>query len=57
VAHRWLFDIQASYDFSTSFPNRRPDYSKDDKASVSTDASGDELLGPFLNGTIYGRLQ
>jgi outer membrane receptor protein involved in Fe transport len=42
VERRWLFDIQASYDFgalvSTTSENS-PSYSKDDKTNVSTSAS------------------
>jgi iron complex outermembrane receptor protein len=56
VGHRWLFDLQASYDFSalvskSSGPNN---YSKNDKASGSTEATGQmSFWDHLLEGTIF----
>jgi len=55
VAHRWLFDIQASYDFGalvTTTSDTNPSYSKGDKASVSTSASSKmSFCDYFFKGT------
>ena len=57
VDRRWLFDLQASYDFSalvTKPSGPSGVYSKDDKASVSTTASGQmSIWDHFLEGTIF----
>jgi iron complex outermembrane recepter protein len=55
VERRWLFDLQASYDFSAlvSKPSS-PTSSKDGKTSVSTDASGQmSFWDQMLNGTTF----
>jgi outer membrane receptor protein involved in Fe transport len=57
VDRRWLFDIQASYDFgslvSTTSENS-PSYSKDAKASVSTSASSKMSFCDYLlKGTTF----
>ena len=54
VGHRWLFDIQASYDFSALVTkSSSPSYSKDPKAPVSTADSGQmSFCDHLLNGTI-----
>ena len=57
VDRRWLFDLQASYDFSalvTKSPGPSEAYSKDAKASVSTAAAGQmSLWDHFLEGTVF----
>src|SRR5436190_3354277 len=55
VGHRWLFDLQASYDFSALVTKSPvPTYSKDDKTSVSTAAPGQlSIWDHFLEGTIF----
>jgi iron complex outermembrane receptor protein len=55
VAHRWLFDLQASYDFST-LVSKTPGTtsSKDGKSSVSTEASAPMgFWDTLLNGTTF----
>jgi hypothetical protein len=55
VDRRWLFDLQASYDFSAlvSKPSATTS-SKDGKNSVSTDASGHlSFWDTLLNGTTF----
>ena len=55
VAHRWLFDLQASYDFS-ALVSKAPGTtsSKDGKSSVSTEASGPMgFWDTLLNGTTF----
>jgi iron complex outermembrane receptor protein len=54
VAHRWLFDIQASYDFGSLVATEEssPSYSKDGKTNVSTSASSKmSFCDYFLKGT------
>ena len=55
VDRRWLFDIQASYDFGslvTTTSDNSPSYSKGDKANVSTSASSRmSFCDYFLKGT------
>ena len=54
VDRRWLFDIQASYDFGTlvTTSESSPNYSKGDKANVSTSASNNmSFCDYFLKGT------
>src|SRR5207237_10122035 len=57
VEWRWLFDLQASYDFSalvTKSSSPSGVYSKDDKTSVSTTAAGQmSIWDHFLEGTIF----
>jgi len=55
VDRRWLFDLQASYDFSALVPKTPgPTSSKDGKTSVSTDASGPmSFWDHMLNGTTF----
>src|SRR5436190_6301930 len=55
VGHRWLFDLQASYDFSALVTKSPvPTYSKDDKTTVSTAAPGQlSIWDHFLEGTIF----
>jgi iron complex outermembrane recepter protein len=57
VGHRWLFDLQASYDFGalvTKSSDTSAGYSKDNKASVSTAAPGEtSILDHLLTGTIF----
>jgi outer membrane receptor protein involved in Fe transport len=57
VDRRWLFDLQASYDFSALVTKSSPVYSKDSKdakASVSTTAAGQmSIWDHFLEGTIF----
>ncbi|HEV2839936.1 MAG TPA: TonB-dependent receptor, partial [Chthoniobacterales bacterium] len=55
VGHRWLFDLQASYDFSTLVTKSSgTTSSKDGKTSVSTDASGEmSFWDHLLNGTTF----
>jgi len=55
VERRWLFDLQASYDFSAlvSKPSATTS-SKDGKSSVTTDASGSlSFWDTLLNGTTF----
>jgi iron complex outermembrane receptor protein len=56
VEHRWLFDLQASYDFSAlvSKPVETGGYSKNDKGAAPG-AGGSEmsLMDRFLNGTVF----
>jgi outer membrane receptor protein involved in Fe transport len=56
VDRRWLFDLQASYDFSALVheTSESPSTSKDSKASVSTSASGKlSFWDSFLKGTTF----
>ena len=56
VAHRWLFDIQASYDFSAlvTESTESPSYSKDSKVNTSTTASGKlSFWDTMLKGTTF----
>ena len=55
VERRWLFDLQASYDFSALVSKTPgPTSSKDGKTSVSTDASGQmSFWDQMLNGTSF----
>jgi iron complex outermembrane receptor protein len=57
VDRRWLFDLQASYDFSalvSTSPETSPNYSKDDKAPVSTVASTQMSFWDYLlKGTTF----
>jgi outer membrane receptor protein involved in Fe transport len=57
VEARWLFDIQASYDFSSlvaTSSETSPNYSKDDKASASTSASSKiSFCDVLLKGTTF----
>jgi iron complex outermembrane receptor protein len=51
VSQRWLFDLQASYDFSYAAENQASTYSKDGKAAVSTTATSSfSLWQRCLNG-------
>jgi iron complex outermembrane receptor protein len=54
VDRRWLFDLQASYDFTALVTkSSSPSYSKDAKAPVSTADSGQmSFCDHLLNGTI-----
>jgi iron complex outermembrane recepter protein len=55
VDRRWLFDLQASYDFGAlvTASETSPSYSKNDKASVSTTSAPTQLSfwDTFLKGT------
>jgi iron complex outermembrane receptor protein len=55
VDRRWLFDMQASYDFGalvSTTPENSPSYSKDDKTNVSTSASSKmSFCDTLLKGT------
>jgi iron complex outermembrane recepter protein len=56
VDRRWLFDLQASYDFSALVheTSESPSTSKDSKATVSTSASGRlSFWDNFLKGTTF----
>ncbi|MFN2622249.1 MAG: TonB-dependent receptor plug domain-containing protein [Chthoniobacterales bacterium] len=56
VDRRWLFDLQASYDFSALVHenSESPSTSKDSKATVSTSASGKMSFCDFLlKGTTF----
>lgn len=56
VAHRWLFDLQASYDFSALVhaEETSPTYAKGDKATVSTTASTSMTFWDYLlKGTTF----
>jgi outer membrane receptor protein involved in Fe transport len=56
VGRRMLFDIQASFDFSSLVAKTEtsPAYSKDDKATVSTNASSElSFWDHMLNGTTF----
>jgi hypothetical protein len=57
VDPRWLFDVQASYDFGAlvdTTSDTSPSHSKDDKASVSTSASSKMSFGDYLlKGTTF----
>ncbi|MDQ6765808.1 MAG: TonB-dependent receptor, partial [Verrucomicrobiota bacterium] len=56
VAHRWLFDLQASYDFSVLAAKpvaASSGYSKNDKGNAPSVASGEmSFLDHLLNGTV-----
>ena len=56
VDRRWLFDLQASYDFSAlvTTAETSPSYSKNDKSTVSTDASTQlSFWDRMLKGTTF----
>jgi outer membrane receptor protein involved in Fe transport len=57
VERRWLFDLQASYDFSAlvaKSSDTAPSYSKDGKTTVSTAAPSEmSIWDHFLNGTTF----
>jgi iron complex outermembrane receptor protein len=56
VARRWLFDIQASYDFSALVPESTetsPSYSKDSKATTTSASTKLSFWDTMLKGTTF----
>jgi hypothetical protein len=55
VSQRWLFDLQASYDFSAlvNKTTASTNYSKDDKSAPSTSAATTSAWDRILEGTVF----